>query len=350
MAQLLHGEQLERGKVPAMASDNGFTDAGGYFSPADANMDVSNRSNDETRPTGIGGRLASRNRSSHFREFALISGGYLLYMLIRQLISADIQVVAFIHAESVVNLEKDLGLFWEPTLQQWAIGTSHWLVVFFNWAYILTFYPIILTASVILYLKSRRGYRHYRNVVLLSFLIALITFAVFPLAPPRMLTRDFVDTMAMFGPSIYSGPEGASFYNVFAAMPSLHFGWSALFGIIFFRSGNPVLRVLAFIYPSMMLFTIVVTGNHYLLDAIAGGVVIIVSFGLVNSIGAIRRSGLVSSGRLNSNGYLSAIREMCRRQPDRGILTRGSQTERQVSGQRRYDEDYQHSVYISTLW
>jgi hypothetical protein len=272
-------------------------------------------------------------------------------MLIRQIISADIQGVAFIHAESVINLEKDLGFFWEPALQGWALNTSDWLVVFFNWAYILTFYPIIITASVILYLKSRTRYRHYRNVVLLSFLFALAAFAIFPLAPPRMLTRDFVDTMAIFGPAIYSGSEGASFYNAFAAMPSLHFGWSVLFATIFFRSGNRKLRVLAFIYPSMMLFTIVVTGNHYFIDAIAGGIVIIISFGIVNMIGAIHRGEVTPSQIIpTTSRSLSAIGEMCRRQPERGVLTRGSQPEKQISGQRRYDQDYQHSVYISTVY
>ena len=332
----IRGEGLESGKLPSIASRSRFSDADGYLAPAGSYMGVLNRSIDDTRPTGTGGRLASWKNSSHIREFALVGGAYLLYMLIRQLIAADIQGVAFIHAEKVVNLEKDLGLFWEPALQKWAMDTSHLLVVFFNWAYILTFYPIILTASVFLYLKSRRRYRHYRNVVLISFIIALIAFAIFPLAPPRMLTRDFVDTMAMFGPSIYSGPEGASFYNAFAAMPSLHFGWSVLFGTIFFRSGNRILRILGFVYPTMMLFTIIVTGNHYLLDAVAGVVVIIISFGLVNFIGAMCSRGLVSIDRLNPNRSLSAIRKMCLRQPYRGTLTRGSQTERRIGGQRRY--------------
>ncbi|MDP6823117.1 MAG: phosphatase PAP2 family protein [Dehalococcoidia bacterium] len=314
-------------------------------------MEVLQRPGHTARPAATGSRVRSWRGSAHAREFALVGGAYLLYMLIRQLIAADIQGVAFIHAESVVNLEKDLGFFWEPALQGWAINTSDFLVVFFNWAYILTFYPIILTASVILYMKSRRRYRHYRNVVLLSFVFALAAFAIFPLAPPRMLTRDFVDTMAIFGPSIYSGAEGASFYNAFAAMPSLHFGWSVLFATIFFRSGNRFLRIFAFVYPSMMLFTIVVTGNHYFLDAIAGGLVILVSFGTVNAIGAIRR-GEVDARQLipTSRRSLVAIGEMCWRQPERGVLTRSSQPEKQVTGQRQYDRNYQHSVYVSTVW
>jgi len=314
-------------------------------------MHALRRLNDAAKPAGIGGRVASWQGSSHLREFALVGGAYLLYMLIRQIIAADINAVAFIHAQDVINLEKDLGFFWEPTLQSWAIETSDTMVVFFNWAYILTFYPIIITASVILYMKSRHRYRYYRNVVLISFLFALAAFAIFPLAPPRMLAKEFVDTMAIFGPSIYSGAEGASFYNAFAAMPSLHFGWSVLFGLIFFRSGSHFLRIFAFIYPLMMLFTIVVTGNHYFLDAIAGGIVIVISFGTVNAISAIRRGDISTSQLIpTTSRSLAAIGEMCRRHPDRSVLIRGSQPERQVTGQRRYDQDYQHSVYVSTLW
>ncbi|MFP6569946.1 MAG: phosphatase PAP2 family protein [Dehalococcoidia bacterium] len=314
-------------------------------------MHALRRSKDVAKPVGKGGRVASWQGTAHLREFGIVGGAYLLYMLIRQIISADINGVAFIHAEHVMNLEKDLGFFWEPALQSWAIETSDTLVVFFNWAYILTFYPIIVTASIILYMKSKHRYRYYRNVVFLSFLFALVAFAIFPLAPPRMLTKEFVDTMAIFGPAIYSGAEGASFYNAFAAMPSLHFGWSVLFATIFFRSGSRFLRIFAFIYPSMMLFTIVVTGNHYFLDAIAGGFVIVISFGTVNVIGAFRRGELRPSLLISKTSRaLETIRGIRHLQPDRGMSSRGSQPEQQITGQQQYDRDYQRSVYVSTAF
>jgi hypothetical protein len=314
-------------------------------------MHALRRSKDVAKPAGKGGRVASWQGTAHLREFGIVGGAYLLYMLIRQIISADINGVAFIHAEHVMNLEKDLGFFWEPALQSWAIETSDTLVVFFNWAYILTFYPIIVTASIILYMKSKHRYRYYRNVVFLSFLFALVAFAIFPLAPPRMLTKEFVDTMAIFGPAIYSGAEGASFYNAFAAMPSLHFGWSVLFAMIFFRSGSRFLRIFAFIYPSMMLFTIVVTGNHYFLDAIAGGFVIVISFGTVNVIGAFRRGELRPSLLISKTSRaLETIRGIRHLQPDRGMSSRGSQPEQQITGQQQYDRDYQRSVYVSTAF
>lgn len=247
------------------------------------------RSGEVTNSPRSGSRVAKWAGTAHITEVALVGGAYLVYMLVRRLISADIQGVAFLHADRIVALEKNLGIFWEPALQRWAIDTSESLVMFFNWAYILAFYPIIVTASVILYRRSRPRYRYYRNVVLLSFVFALAAFALFPLAPPRMLAGEFVDTIATFGPAFYSSATAAGYYNAFAAMPSLHFGWSVLFGAIFFRSGNRVLRIFAFMYPAMMLITIVATGNHYILDAIAGGLVIIASFLTVHVAGVIRR-------------------------------------------------------------
>ena len=237
------------------------------------------RIGDFARPVTSGSLTATRAVAPHVAELALVGGAYLTYMLVRWWISGDISSVAFDNAERIVELERGLGVFWEPAWQRWTIDSADALVVFFNWTYIFTFYPIIVTASVIMYVKSRHRYRYYRNVVLLSFVFALAAFALFPLAPPRMLTGEFVDTVASFGPSFYASAEVADYYNAFAAMPSLHFGWSVLFGVVFFNTGSRVLRVLGIVYPSLMLFSIIVTGNHYFLDAVGGGVVIVGSFG-----------------------------------------------------------------------
>ena len=53
-------------------------------------------------------------------------------------------------------------------------------------------------------------------------------------------------------------------------MPSLHFSWAVMFGIIFLRTNNNLLKVFGVIYPTMTLFAITITGNHFLMDAIGG--------------------------------------------------------------------------------
>jgi hypothetical protein len=214
----------------------------------------------------------------HFREVALVVAAYFVYMYSRALVFSDFQSTAFSNAWRVIEFEKNAGFFWEPLWQSWAIESARSLVIFFNWAYIVTFFPIVLTASIILYFTNRDRYKYYRNVVLLSFLIALVGFMLFPLAPPRMIAEHFVDTISIFGPSGYASREFTNYYNAYAAMPSLHFSWTVMFGIMFLRTNHKLVKVFGVIYPTMTLFAITITGNHFIMDAIGGGLLILVSF------------------------------------------------------------------------
>ncbi len=214
----------------------------------------------------------------HLMEIGILVGGYFVYMYTRALVFSDFQGTALANARRVIEFEKSWGFFWEPVWQSWAIASAKSLVIFFNWAYIITFWPIILTSAVILYFTNRDRYKYYRNIVLVSFLLALLGFMLFPLAPPRMIAEYFVDTIKAFGPSGYASREFANYYNAYAAMPSLHFGWTVMFGIIFFRSNNKWLKVFGVFYPAFTLFAITITGNHYIMDAVGGGLLILASF------------------------------------------------------------------------
>ena len=103
---------------------------------------------------------------------------------------------------------------------------------------------------------------------------------LFPLAPPRMLP-GIDDTIDTFGPAFYASRELATYYNAFAAMPSLHFAWTLIFGFMFFQFRWIPLKILGLLYPTMTLFAITITGNHYILDAVAGGVVMVSSLTLM---------------------------------------------------------------------
>ena len=230
----------------------------------------------------------SRIGLPHVMEIGVVVGAYFAYMYSRALVFSDFQSTALANARRVIEFEKSAGFFWEPGWQSWAIESARSLVIFFNWAYIVTFFPIVLTASVVLYLTNRERYRYYRNVVLLSFLIALVGFMLFPLAPPRMIAEHFVDTINIFGPSGYASRELTNYYNAYAAMPSLHFGWSVMFGIIFIRTNHKLIKIFGVIYPTMTLFAITITGNHYITDAIGGGLLILASF-LAMELGFRRR-------------------------------------------------------------
>jgi hypothetical protein len=234
------------------------------------------------------GRALLKNTLPHAQELAIVAGAYFIYMYTRALLFDDLRATALANAGTIISLEKSLGFFWEPGWQAWAINSARALVVFFNWAYIVTFWPIILITGTILYICNRHQYKYYRNIVLFSFVLALIGFILFPLAPPRMMAEHFVDTIKAFGPTAYASREFANFYNPYAAMPSLHFSWTIMFGVLFLRTPNKGVKILGIIYPTTTLLAITITANHYIMDAIAGGVLMIAAFALVE-LGLRRR-------------------------------------------------------------
>lgn len=87
-----------------------------------------------------------------------------------------------------------------------------------------------------------------------------------------------MDTIEAFGPAIYNTKETISVYNQYSAMPSMHFGWTLLFAVMFYRTRKLPLRIIAILYPVLFFISIIVTANHYILDPIVGGLIIAASF------------------------------------------------------------------------
>ncbi len=225
---------------------------------------------------------------AHVLELALYIGAYLVYRFTRGVGPSDWESAALANAQRVMNTETSLGFFWEPGWQAWAIDASEALVGFFNWVYIITYWPIILVAALVTYVVNRRRYYYFRSVVMISLAGALVVFALFPLAPPRLAPEYFVDTIRVFGPSSYGGPGMSAYYNAYAAMPSLHFGWTAVLAVLFLSTLPGWLKVFGVFYPALTLFAITITGNHYILDAVAGGLLAATAF-LVMELGIRRR-------------------------------------------------------------
>jgi hypothetical protein len=112
-----------------------------------------------------------------------------------------------------------------------------------------------------------------RWLIVGSTALALVLHAVYPLAPPRMLP-GFVDTMARFGPNAYASSAVASLANQHAAMPSVHFMWAVIVAYGVVRAARTPYRWIAVAHPVLTLLAIVATANHYLLDAVVGGVLL----------------------------------------------------------------------------
>lgn len=226
--------------------------------------------------------------SPHVRELLMVVGAYFAYMYTRAWAFGDVEQVSFENAERLIDLQQRLGIFWEPGWQEWTLSQPKLVMLFFNWVYIFTFLPIIAVTAVTTYIRQRHRYVYYRTVIMTTFVFALIAFALVPLAPPRMIPEHFVDTIVEFGPAFYADREMANYYNAFAAMPSLHFTWSAILGVMFVRSGASWLTAAGILYPTLTLIAIIVTGNHYISDAIVAVPITLASFGTVHLVCALR--------------------------------------------------------------
>ena len=215
-------------------------------------------------------------------EVAIYTGAYLIYVFSRGLVYDDPRAVGIVNGERIAALQGFLGFLWEPGWQAWAIEHTRGIVVFLNWAYIITYWPVILALAIFLFLRSPRDYYYYRTVVILDLGVALACFALFPVASPFAIPSvELADTIQVFGPAFYGSESMSIFYNTSAAMPSLHFSWTIILGVYWFRNLPGPFKAAGIAYPLLTFFTITITGNHFILDAVIGGVLAGLCFGLV---------------------------------------------------------------------
>ena len=234
----------------------------------------------------------SRSRVAVVREFALMGGGYLLYSWVRDLTQGN-DAFSMANAHSVATAESALGTAWEAGWQDAVLGHGL-LIAIVNNVYIYGHWPLIGAVAAWLFFRHRDEYYLMRTAFFISGGLSLIVFAYWPVAPPRLAEAGIIDTISANN-HVYTLLQPDSITNQFAAMPSLHFGWDLLIGIAIARCGAPGWRWLGVSPPALMLFSIVATGNHYVLDAVAGAAVSL--FALAAAF-AVRRSPLPSLDRL----------------------------------------------------
>jgi membrane-associated phospholipid phosphatase len=161
-------------------------------------------------------------------------------------------------------------------------------MTFMNWIYIWGHWPVITAVLFWLFLRHPAGYREVRNTMLLSGGIGLFVFALYPVAPPRLAGLGLVDTVTEYSTS-YRVLQPPAFVNQYAAMPSLHVGWDLLMGIAMLTwSTHLVVRLLGIALPTLMALSVVLTANHYVIDAVAGIALVLACLWVVRSR-ALRR-------------------------------------------------------------
>lgn len=239
-------------------------------------------------------RLSNGRVLTWWFEVLAVLAFYGIYSMIRNAIVGNDRV-AFDHARALISVQETLGFNVEEAIQRWALHSKA-LIVSMNYVYGSLHF--IVTAGVGIYLFRRwtDDYPRWRNTMALMTLIALVCFWAWPLMPPRWLPEfsevfnigkyQYVDTLAKY-PTLWSFNSAtmSKISNQYAAMPSLHCGWSLWCACAMVpRVTNRWIKLAFIAYPLLTLTAIVLTGNHFILDAVGGWAVFGIAYAAVRLV------------------------------------------------------------------
>ncbi|MEV0169537.1 phosphatase PAP2 family protein [Streptomyces sp. NPDC050803] len=231
---------------------------------------VPNSVTDSDRP-GLLRRLRTPRRPRLWFEILLIAVSYWTYSLVRNAVPEQ-RAEALRNADWIWRAEHTLGAAFEQSVNH-AVNSVTWLIVGMNYYYATLHFVVTLGVLVWLYRSHPGRYAATRMVLFATTGVALLGYYLYPLAPPRLMTGGhFIDTVMVHQTwgSMASG-DLKTMSNQYAAMPSMHIGWSLWCGLtIFALASLPWVRILGLLYPAATLVVIVATANHFWLDAVGG--------------------------------------------------------------------------------
>ncbi|OKJ76479.1 bifunctional glycosyltransferase 87/phosphatase PAP2 family protein [Streptomyces sp. CB02460] len=195
------------------------------------------------------------------------------------------------HGHQIHSLEQWLHIDIEHRINHAAAGIGP-LRSFFDYYYSTFHFVVPLAILAVLYVRRPADYRWARSTLGFATLLALVGFWLFPLAPPRLMPGlGFIDTV--HGVQDFTKPDyGAltAVTNQYAAMPSLHFGWSLWCGVIIVLLAPKVwMKALGVLHPLFTVSAIVATANHWVLDAVGGAAVVALGFLIAYVLAGPRR-------------------------------------------------------------
>jgi hypothetical protein len=254
----------------------------------------------------LAARLLSKVRLSTVVELTVFAALAIAYNVVRGTGGTN-AAIALDHGRDIVAAEGWFFQHVEVDLNQWMVGITPLAVVA---CYVYALLHYVATPTVFFMSRKRGGWQYWRGywALVVASGIALSVYALYPAAPPR-LTPDLgiVDMMSHFSGygwwgSAASAPRGiGDATNQFAAMPSMHCGWALWCGIQLWGFKKTTWRVIAVAYPALLFVVVMATGNHFLLDVVAGVAVVILAYGIVELIGrALGKTGAASKTRSHS--------------------------------------------------
>lgn len=229
--------------------------------------------------TGRLRRMRSPRRPRIWFEILLIAVSYWIYSLVRNAVPEQ-KAEALRNADWIWHAERSLGLNFEEAVNH-AVNSVTWLVVAMNYYYATLHFIVTIAVLVWLYRRHPGRYAASRLILFATTAVALLGYYLYPLAPPRLMPGGhFIDTVRVHETwgSMASGNFKAV-SNQYAAMPSMHIGWSLWCGLIIFALAKaPWAKILGMLYPTATLIVIVATANHFWLDAVGGMVCLAFGF------------------------------------------------------------------------
>jgi membrane-associated phospholipid phosphatase len=219
----------------------------------------------------IESRFLPRGWNDVIRQILLFVGAYLLYQLVRGLVNGNDVAQASLNATRVINLERTLHIFVEPSVQAWALS-MRWLIDIADYAYLNAHYVVTLGALVFIYLRRNDSFYFVRNMFMIAMAIAIIGYAVYPTAPPRLMPEwGFTDTIQQLTGLTVEHGATSSLLNFYAAIPSMHVCFAIMIGVPMAKLvSRRAAKIAWLLYPLAITFVVVATGNHYLTDVFLG--------------------------------------------------------------------------------
>lgn len=221
------------------------------------------------------------------RDLAIVLAVIGVYFLLRGT-APDRDAFAVSLTIHLIDFERWLGIFWEPTVQQWSIH-YYWVKESANFVYAYLHFPVLAAVGAWLWFRNRRSFTFMRNTMFISMVIGLVFYYALPAAPPRLMAAHgynfgFVDTI-FGGNTAVEYAQPSLILNEYAAIPSFHFGWIAMAsGAIWMNTSSRIVRFFAIALSAVMGWAIVASANHLFVDMALGFAVVAVSWYLAARI------------------------------------------------------------------
>lgn len=225
--------------------------------------------------------------------------------------SASGRATAEEHGAQILSVERALGI----DIERWAnhaVVAAGGLRDFFGFYYESFHFGVPLLILGVLYWRRPVDYRWARTAIGFATIFALVGFWLYPLAPPRLMPGlGVVDTVN--GPQDFTQPDYGTLTeltNQYAAMPSLHFGWSLWCGVVVaVLAPRWWIKALGLLHPLLTATAIVVTGNHWVLDAVGGALVVAAGFAVTYAFQGPRARTITPARRQPRSDPQAAVRD-----------------------------------------